>query len=61
MGKEVVKELIQNNLNTKNLKLELERILIPNQRDEILENYRQLHSLLGGEGASDRAAKIITN
>ena len=61
MGKEVVKELIQNNLNTKNLKLELERILIPNQRDKILENYCQLHSLLGGEGASDRAAKIITN
>ena len=61
MGKEVVKELIQNNLNTKNLKLELERILIPNQRDEILENYRQLHSFLGGKGASDRAAKIITN
>ena len=61
MDKEVVKELIQNNLNTKNLKLELERILIPNQRDKILENYCQLHSLLGGEGASDRAAKIITN
>ena len=61
MGKEVVKELIQNNLNTKNLKLELERILIPNQRDKILENYHQLHSLLEGEGASNRAAKIITN
>lgn len=61
MNKGVVKELIQNDLNTQNLKIELQKILDTNQREIILQEYEKLHLLLGGSGASDRAAQIITS
>ena len=60
MDKEVVKELIQNDLTTKNIKSELEKILNPEQREKILNEYEKLNYLLGGKGASERAAEIIT-
>ena len=60
MDKEVVKELIQNDLTTKNIKSELEKILNLEQREKILSEYEKLNLLLGGEGASKRAAEIIT-
>ena len=60
MDKEVVKELIQNDLTTENIKSELERILNPEQREKILNEYEKLNLLLGGKGASERAAEIIT-
>ena len=61
MNREVVKELIQDELNTENLKSELKKILEPSKRKQILEDYHQLYFLLGGEGASDRAAEIIVS
>lgn len=61
MNKEVVKELIQNELNTKNLKTELQKILEKEKREIIIEEYEKLHSLLGGQGASQRAAKLIVS
>lgn len=59
MDKEVVKELIQSELTTENLKSELTKILEPNLREKILSEYEKLHLLLGGRGASERAAEII--
>lgn len=59
MNKEVVKELIQNDLNTNNLTQELKKILSEEPRTQMLEEYDKLHLLLGGEGASDRAAEVI--
>jgi lipid-A-disaccharide synthase len=60
MNKEVVKELIQNDLTTKNLKTELKRITddIP-YRDAVLGNYKILKQNLGGGGASEKTAEII--
>lgn len=58
MDKEVVKELIQNELNTKNLVEELKLILGEN-RNKILSDYSELREKLGGKGASENAAEII--
>ena len=60
MDKEVVKELIQNDLTTGNIKSELEKILNTEQREKILNEYEKLNLLLEGKGASERAAEIIT-
>ena len=59
MDREVVKELIQNELNTKNLKSELEKILTEPKRSQILEDYKELREKLGGPGASERTAELI--
>jgi len=59
MNKEVVTELIQNDLNTKRLKIELEKILDENQRIEFFINYYDLEKKLGGKGASLKTAKLI--
>ncbi|MDC6389167.1 lipid-A-disaccharide synthase [Maribacter sp. PR1] len=59
MDKEVVKELIQNDLSTAQLKKELAAILTGERRTEILNNYSALKIKLGGEGASQKAAKYI--
>ncbi len=59
MGKEVVKELIQNELNTQNLTSELSKILEGDQRKIIFEAYHELEKKLGGKGASEKAAKLI--
>lgn len=59
MDKEVVKELIQEELNTKNLKIELEKILSPEHRALLLKNYAALKQTLGGEGASEKTAALI--
>ncbi|MBO0590665.1 lipid-A-disaccharide synthase [Cellulophaga sp. E16_2] len=59
MDKEVVKELIQDDLTTKNLSAELEKILNPKNRKIVLENYEELEQKLGGEGASETTASLI--
>nr|WP_299487632.1 lipid-A-disaccharide synthase [uncultured Allomuricauda sp.] len=59
MDKEVVKELIQNELTTKNLKLELSKIVEGEVRGRILADYKTLKEKLGGNGASQLAAKLI--
>ena len=61
MDREVVKELIQDEFNTKNLKIELEKILDNENRKRILNDYKDLEKLLGGEGASAKTAKLIVN
>lgn len=59
MDKEVVKELIQNELNTKNLKNELQKLLNPDYRKNLLHEYDILEEKLGGIGASENTAKLI--
>lgn len=59
MDKEVVKELIQQELNTKNLKSELTKILTEPKRSQVLNDYKDLREKLGGPGASKRTAELI--
>lgn len=61
MDKEVVTELIQNELNTKNIVEELNKILNTEKREQVLNDYEILRSKLGGSGASNNAAEIIVN
>jgi lipid-A-disaccharide synthase len=59
MDKEVVTELIQGNCNTKNIKLELKKILEPKHRKILMDNYKTLEHQLGGIGASEKTADLI--
>ncbi|NML58752.1 lipid-A-disaccharide synthase [Chryseobacterium cheonjiense] len=59
MDREVVKELIQNDLNTNNLVEELTKILATEKRFEVFRDYELLRQKLGGKGASDNAADVI--
>lgn len=58
MDREVVKELIQNELNVKQLKTELEKVLGP-ERDTMLSDYKTLKDKLGKGGASELVAKSL--
>ncbi len=60
MDREVVKELIQNDLNTKNLKRELSKIVEGPDRKSQLKAYQILEQKLGGQGASIKTATLIT-
>ena len=60
MDRVVVKELIQDQLNTNNLKRELDLILkSPEERQRIFSDYAELRHLLGDKGASKKAAQLI--
>jgi lipid-A-disaccharide synthase len=60
MQKEIVRELIQHNLNETNLRRELVRIL-PGGPDhkQIKMDYADLKKVLGGKGASERTARLL--
>jgi len=59
MKKEVVKELIQDELTTKNLAAELSKIVTGPHRKEQIREYTELIKRLGGPGASVKAAELI--
>ncbi|MEM1257632.1 MAG: lipid-A-disaccharide synthase [Bacteroidota bacterium] len=59
MGKEVVKELIQSDLNTENLTSELFKILDGESRESMVGDYEILIEKLGGSGASEKTAQLI--
>lgn len=59
MDREIVKELIQKELNEKNLKIELKKCLSAEGSARLKNNYKLLIEKLGGSGASDNAARII--
>ncbi|MAZ28168.1 MAG: lipid-A-disaccharide synthase [Cytophagaceae bacterium] len=59
MEKEVVKELIQHEFNTKNLKKSLEHILEGYPRAKLFIDYWDLEKKLGGRGASKKTAQLI--
>lgn len=59
IGKEVVKELIQTNLNQKNIQIALRDALQEDTKNKILSNYTKLMSQLGKKGVSKRIAERI--
>lgn len=59
MDKEVVKELIQSAFNSKNLKVELQKILSEDIRKQMFLDYFELEQKLGGNGASLKTAQLI--
>ena len=61
MDAPVVTELIQGDLNTRNLKVELDKLLDPAYRDKLQRDYQALRERLGNEGASRRTAQAIYN
>jgi lipid-A-disaccharide synthase len=61
MDREVVKELIQDQLTSKSLVEELNAILSGPSREAILADYNHLEKKLGGGGASEKAAGLIVS
>ena len=59
MDAPVVTELIQGDLNTRNLKAELDKLLDPAYREKLQGDYQALRERLGNEGASERTAQAI--
>ncbi len=59
MDREVVKELIQNDLTTINLTSELIKILHGPYRKAQFKAYCELEKKLGGKGASEKVAQLI--
>lgn len=59
MEKKVVQELIQHDLNTQQLKIELQQIVAGPKRQEMLNNYSLLSQKLGHQGASKKAAQSM--
>lgn len=61
LDKPVVKELIQTDLTSKNLKEELTKIISGPVREEMLNEYDGLIKLLGNSGASKKVAELMYN
>lgn len=59
--KEIVKELIQNNLTEFNMVSELNFILSKAGSDSIINKYKEVKDLLGDEGASERVSNALVN
>lgn len=59
MGKEVVRELIQDEFNEATLSKELHKILDTTNREKMFTNYFELEKKLGGAGASKNVANLI--
>ncbi|WP_298535980.1 lipid-A-disaccharide synthase [uncultured Algibacter sp.] len=61
MNREVVTELIQSDFNQKKLKIELDKIVDKNSREQMFLDYFELEKALGGKGASKKTAQLIYN
>ena len=59
LDKEVVTELIQNDLTVENLEKEFQKIIDKPNREKMQNDYKQLKELCGGVGASDNIARGI--
>lgn len=60
-GKEVVKELIQEEANAENIGNELQRLLSTSYREEMLDNYDSMIRLLDTGSASENAAALMVD
>ncbi len=58
-GREVVRELVQHELTEKNAVAELERLMAPESREEVLAAMRASVAKLGGGGAAALAARAV--
>ena len=59
LNREVVKELIQEAFNEKEVRQQLEYILSDDGQKKMKRDYQELRIALGGEGASEKTAKLI--
>lgn len=59
MDKEIVRELIQADLNEKSLAEELDKLLAPASRKIMLDQYAELKAFMGGGGASKKIAELM--
>jgi len=60
MDKEIVKELIQQEMTAETISSELKKLLDDKMyREKMIENYKELKTKLGGSGASKRLASAI--
>ncbi len=60
--REVVKELVANTFSVENIRLELEKILPDGEgREAMLNDYEEIHQLLGESEAPKKAASLIIN
>jgi lipid-A-disaccharide synthase len=59
MDKQIVRELIQEDLTVPNLRNELKKILDSRERKEIIQSYAGLREKLGSNGASAKAAGLM--
>jgi lipid-A-disaccharide synthase len=60
LDRPVVTELIQDELNNENIKKELSALLYdPKRREKMMDDFKELRSLLGGKGASKRTAELM--
>jgi len=59
MGREVVKELIQNEFTKERLKQELDPLLKGGRREKMLKDFDLLNEKLGGPGASAKTAELM--
>ncbi|MBK9272016.1 MAG: lipid-A-disaccharide synthase [Saprospiraceae bacterium] len=57
LDKAVITELIQDQLNAENLRLELQKLMNPEHKNKILEGYQSLHKLLYNEHSYQSTAK----
>jgi lipid-A-disaccharide synthase len=57
--RKIVTELIQSNVNTANLKKELNTLIDANHKQAIFEGYDEVRQLLGASGASARTADLM--
>ncbi len=57
--KEIVKELLQDDLTVPNMVVELNLILASDKRNQMQNEYSELRTILGGVGASERVAESI--
>ena len=60
LDREVVRELIQDDFNSETLEKEMHLILDSANRKKIAQEYEELESMLGGLGASEKVANLIT-
>lgn len=60
MNREVVTELFQKEMNTENLKSELEKLLFDESvRQKMFTDYEELKGIMGGPGSSRKTAKLM--
>ena len=59
VNRQIVKELIQEDCNPIKIKEELTEILSTKGREEMLDNYKELHQRMGEAGASEKTAKLM--
>ncbi|WP_113637746.1 lipid-A-disaccharide synthase [Nubsella zeaxanthinifaciens] len=59
VDRKIVTELIQEDCSVQKVTEELQQITSGTGRQQMLEDYKQLHELMGDAGASERTAKLI--